>query len=650
MNHQAIKLLEFDKIKSQLKEFAYSAQGKILVEKLMPSVDIRVIEAWMKETTEACAILERSASVPIHSLTDMDTVIGKLGKGISLQPDDLTVILELLREIRKLKRFMSDKEVVAPTVSSYALSLFDLQELSEEIDRCIQNGRVSDKASPQLAKTRKQLAILEDRIKSKLENMLRSASYSRYLQDSVISTRNGRFVIPVKKEYRKQVEGTVMDSSASGSTLFIEPAEICRLQDELNQCKIAEEQEEYRILSQLTGLVEASQRELSINMEVMAHYDFLFAKAKYSRSIDGTPAFFNDRQLIRLTGAKHPLIGKQAVPLDFHIGDTYRTLVITGPNTGGKTVSLKTVGLLALMAQCGLHIPAAPGSEMTVFTDILADIGDGQSIEQSLSTFSSHIRNIISIMACAGRNTLVIIDELGAGTDPGEGMGLAISILEAIHRKGATSIITTHYSEIKSYASQWEGFANGCMEFDIDTLQPLYRLKIGAAGESNAFLIALRLGMSKAVIERAHEYTYKEKKDYDVFHGIAVCRPEKNDAVAIQHAEQLIKTKKAAEVRKTVEQAARESAFKVGDCVFISSMNRTGIICEPEDSKGEVGVMVMRKKLKINRKRLALHIEGKELYPENYDFDIIFESKDNRKKRKILSKRHEEGLTIELEK
>lgn len=650
MNLETMKLLEFDKIKMQLKEYAYSDLGKTLIEKLMPSVDVHIISIWMKETTEACAILNRSASVPIHSLTGVENILGKLGKGTNLQPDDLTVILGLLWETKKLKRFMSDKNVVAPAVSSYAFSMFELEDLSEELDRCIQNGRVSDKASPELAKIRKQLTILEDRIKSRLESMLRSSAYNKYLQDSIISTRNGRFVIPVKKEYRKQVEGNVLDSSASGSTLFIEPAEICRLQDDLNHCKMAEEQEEYRILSQLTGLVEAYHRELSINIEVMAHYDFLFAKAKYSRYIEGNPVGFNNKQLVSLTGAKHPLIGKQAVPLDFHIGDTYRTLVITGPNTGGKTVALKTVGLLALMAQCGLHIPADPDSETAVFTDILADIGDGQSIEQSLSTFSSHIKNIISIMACADKNTLVIIDELGAGTDPGEGMGLAVSILEAIHRQGAASIITTHYSEIKEYAAKWEGFENGCMEFDINTLQPLYRLKIGIAGESNAFLIALRLGMNKAIIERAHEFTYKEKKTYTDYKFAAAQQPAKPDTIMVQHSEQLAKAKKAAAANKSVEQPPKESGFKIGDCVFISSMDRTGIVYELEDSKGEVGVMVMRKKLKINKKRLSLHIDGKELYPDDYDFDIIFETKDNRKKKKVLGKRHVEGLTIEVEK
>ncbi len=650
MNQTTLNTLEFDKIKSLLKAYAVSALGSELIDRLEPSLNINTITAWLNETTEACAVLQISGSVPIHSLKGMENVMGKLDKGITLVPEDLELTHGLLREVGRLKRFMKDKVEAAPTVSSYALSAYELEHLSVEIARCIQNGTVDDKASSELCKTRKRIIILEDRIKSKLEGILRSPAYARYLQDGIISSRNGRYVVPVKKEYRRNLEGEVLDSSSSGSTVFIEPLEVRKLHDELNHCRIEEEKEVYRILSALTLLVEACKREISINMEVMAYYDFLFSKARFSRSLEAHPVSVNTEHKLNIRGARHPLIGKSAIPLDISIGDCYRTLVITGPNTGGKTVALKTIGLLTLMVQSGLHVPAEPDSEFSVFTDILVDIGDGQSIEQSLSTFSSHIRNIIGIIECADENTLVIVDELGAGTDPGEGMGLAIAVLEAAHQRGAVTIATTHYSEIKNYAYSREGFENGCMEFDLETLKPLYRLKVGEPGESNAFLIALRLGMRTDIIERAHEITYKEKKSYGEYRFKEETAPVKNEEMVQRHAEQASKSIKLADDKRKIDKLSKTAGFSVGDCVYISTMDRTGIVCEPEDGKGNLGVMVMHKKLIVNKTRLSLFISSKELYPEEYDLDIVMESKDTRKKKKLMGKRHVENMVIEVKK
>ncbi len=650
MNSTTMTILEFDKIKESLKSYAVSEMGRELIDRLEPSLNISTIASWMNETTEACAILQRNGSVPIHSLNGIDSVINKLGKSTTLLAEEFEIILGLLWEVGKLKRFMHDKSTVAPTVSSYALSAYELKELSDEIDRCIQNGMVADKASSELARIRKRIIILEDRIKSKLDSILRSTAYAKYLQDGIISSRNGRYVIPIKREYRRNVEGEVLDSSASGSTVFIEPSDVRKLHDELSQYKIEEDKEVYRILSMLTNLAESYKKELIVNIQVMSHYDFLFAKGRFSRSLEANPVTINTSHRLDIHGAKHPLIGKSAVPLDISIGDTYRTLVITGPNTGGKTVALKTVGLLTLMVQSGLHVPADPESEFTLFTDILVDIGDGQSIEQSLSTFSSHIRNIISIIECVDSNTLVIVDELGAGTDPGEGMGLAIAVLEETYKKGAITIATTHYSEIKDYAYSKEGFKNGCMEFDLDTLRPLYRLKIGEPGESNAFHIALRLGMRPDIIERAHEFTYKEKKKYKGFKNISFTAPVKNAEVVQKHAEQNDKSIKLTEDRKKYEKISKAASFNIGDCVYISSMDCTGIVCEQEDSKGNLSVMVKSKKLIVNKKRISLYIDSKELYPDDYDFGIITESKDNRKKKKLMGKRHVEGMTIEVKK
>lgn len=650
MNSTTMKILEFDKVKELMKAFTVSAMGSELVDKLEPSLNINSITTWMNETTEACAILQRSGSVPIHSLNGIENIVGKFGKDITLLPEDLDLVLGLLREVGKLKRFMDDKSAVAPVVSSYAFSAYELEELADEISRCIQNGMVCDKSSNELNKIRKTIIILEDRIKGKLEGLLRSSAYSRYLQDAVISSRNGRYVLPIKKEYRRNVPGEVLDSSASGSTVFIEPAEVKRLHDELNHSKVEEDKEVYRILSMLTNLVESYKKEITANIQVMAYYDFLFAKARLSRSLEANPVRVNTVKRIDIRGARHPLIGRSAVPLDINIGDSYRTLVITGPNTGGKTVALKTIGLLTLMVQSGLHVPAEQDSEFAVFTDILADIGDGQSIEQSLSTFSAHIRNIISIIDCADSNTLVIMDELGTGTDPGEGMGIATSVLEEIYKRGAITIATTHYSEIKEYAYTREGFRNGCMEFDLDTLKPLYRLKVGEPGESNAFYIALRLGMRKDIIERAHEITYKEKKLYEEYKPADGTTAVKNIEMVKEHKQQEIKNIKLTEDRKNCEKLARPDSFNIGDCVYISTMGRTGIVCETEDGKGNLAVMVMHKRFIVNRKRLSLYIASNDLYPEEYDLDVVMESKDTRKKRKIMSKHHIEDMVVEVKK
>lgn len=613
---------------------------------------MEVVRGWLQETTEAVAVLSVSSSVPLSAMSELENALRKVEKGIILQPDELYSVKNLLECVKRMKKYMAAMEQKAPVISTYARSMFELGDLYEEIDRCIVNSRVDDRASAELHRIRKKLDIVDDRIRQKLNSILNAASASGYLQEAVVSTRNGRYVIPVKREHRRSIEGSIHDTSSSGSTLFIEPSGIAKLQEELNLLHIAEENEVYRILSFITSMVDSSSRELSINMEALAHYDFIFAKGKFSRSMDMTSVSLNTCGKVKIKGGRHPLIGRSCVPLDFSIGEDYRALVITGPNTGGKTVALKTVGLLSLMVQSGLHVPVEAGSEFAIFTDILADIGDGQSIEQSLSTFSSHVRNISTIIDCASPNTLVIMDEVGAGTDPSEGMGFAVAVLEEVYSKGATMLATTHYCEIKEFAAITPGFKNGCMGFDIHTLKPLFSLKIGQPGESNAFLIALRLGIDAKLIERAHEITYKEKKDY------SKVLPEEGEKLIDQEAvtehEQLMReaekarglAKQADIAQRQVQNNARKH-FSVGDCVNISSMSRTGIVCEPENEKGEIVVMVMKKKLRVNVKRLSIYIEGSKLYPEGYDYDIVMESKENRKKRNLMNRKHVEGVVIE---
>lgn len=650
MNKNALEILEFDKIKENLKAYALSEMAIELIEKLEPYIDLSIIERLQKEVEEGREIINKSSSVPLHSLTGIGLIKVKVGKTGNLMPEELETISGLLREGKRMKRYMLEREEIAPLISSYAYSIFELENLAEEIDRCIYHGRVDDKASSTLSRIRKKISIAEGRIKEKIDTVMRNPKYKAYIQDNIVSMRNGRYVIPVKSQYKANINGAIHDSSSSGSTVFLEPEEIKKAQDELNLLKIQEEKEIYKILSELTLLVEEHWREITINVETMVNYDFIFSKAKYSKAIDGRSVKFNTSNYINIKAAKHPLIGRNAVPLDFTIGDDYKALIITGPNTGGKTVALKTVGLLTIMAQSGLHISVAKDSELAVFIDVLADIGDGQSIEQNLSTFSSHIKNIISIIECADPYTLVIMDEVGAGTDPGEGMGIATAVMEEIYKKGSIIIATTHYSEIKEFAESTKGFKNGCMEFDINTLKPLYKLVIGKAGASNAFLIALRLGMKHNIIEKAHSITYKEIKKYDDYNeSILGTKIVDEDAISnhqnkIDELKRVIKTQEISEKQKAIPR------FKLGDCVYISTMDRTGVVCELENNKGEVGVMVMKKKFKINHKRLSLYIAGDELYPENYDYDIVFESVENRKKNKLMNKKHVEGMTIEIDK
>ncbi len=643
MNNNALKILEYKLIIEELSNYAISEITKERIIKLMPSTDIIKIENNLLETTEARKIVDISSSIPLHSLEGIKDIIHKIEIGGVLNPEELVKIKGLLKDGRKLKRFMKDKDYVAPNVSMYSLSISELKEIEEEIDRCIDRNRVIDGASNSLMKIRRKKYSLEDKIKEKLERLIKSAKYKGKIQDNLITTRNGRYVIPIKAEYKKEIEGTIHDKSSKGNTVFLEPAPIKKLHNELNILEIEEEQESFRILAELSNLVVSYIKEIKMNMDTMLEYDFLLAKGKYSKVLDGMSVKVNEKAYIKIVKGKHPLLGKDAVPLDFEIGKDYNSLVITGPNTGGKTVSLKTVGLLTMMVQTGLHVPVKEGSEFAIYVDILADIGDGQSIQQSLSTFSSHIKNIINILKCADKYSLVIIDELGAGTDPGEGAGLAMAVLEELHRKKATILVTSHYNKVKDFALQKDGFENGCMEFDINSLKPLYKLSIGKSGDSNAFLISLRLGMNKEIIERAHEITYKDKRIYNEFKEV-----NKEKEIRI-HKEKVYEYKKNKERRRKYEQGKIESEFKIGDCVYINTMERTGIVYEEEDSKGEIGVIVMKEKYHINKKRLSIYIEAKELYPEEYDMNIVTKSKDYRKKDKLLSKRHIEGLVIEEE-
>ncbi|WP_309121994.1 DNA mismatch repair protein MutS [Paenibacillus sp.] len=635
MNERTMARLEYMQVVERLTEYTVTYLGKALAEKLQPMTELGAVRSLLAETAEASELLKLGASVPLPSLEGMETVFQLIGTGYVFTEADFGAILTFLTGCGQLRRYMDSKKQQAPRVTSYANSLYDLAEVRREIDRCIRHGRVDDAASGELAKIRKHILIAEDRMKKRLDALM--TKHKSILQEAIVAKRGNRYVLPVKKEHRRLVQGAVLDESASGQTVYIEPAELAALQYELGDLRAEEAREETKVLALLTGLVEDREAELRLNAETVGAYDFLFAKAKYARAIDGVWVEANDAGVVDVRGARHPLLGGGMVPLDFSIGQTYRALIITGPNTGGKTVALKTIGLLTLMVQSGLLVPVAAGSTFAVFRRFSADIGDGQSLEQSLSTFSAHVKMLVETLRTANGSTLVLIDEMASGTDPGEGVGLSIAVLEELYRKGATVVATTHFNEIKRFAAAAPGFENARMEFDTETLEPLYRLRIGEAGHSYAFAIASKLGMPAQVLVRSRELTEGAR------------RRGEDGSAAFEGAIDLpafVPGKTAEQQPKPAASNETEAEFDVGDCVYIPSLDKYGIVYAAADKVGDVGVLVQKERLKLNRKRLKLHISKTELYPDDYDFDIVFDTKENRKKKKLMSKRHVEGLTI----
>lgn len=514
MQERVLKTLEFDKIKAQLMEHVSSSLGRNKVEELVPSTDYNEVVRWQDETDEAAKVYRMRGTIPLDGIYDIGAHVKRSSIGGMLSPIELNHVASTVHASRQMKRFIEEfhEEEAVPILFTLTDSITVLAEVEEEIKMAIdEQGSVLDSASDTLRTLRNQLRRNEAKVREKLESMIRSSNAQKMLSDSIITIRNDRYVIPVKQEYRGNYGGIVHDQSASGQTLFIEPQSVVTLNNELQGIRVKEQQEIDRILTQLTALVAQNEEELLHIVTVLADIDFMFAKAKYAHRLKASKPKINDEGKIVLLKAKHPLIPPEVVVAnDIVLGDTYTSIVITGPNTGGKTVTLKTVGLCTLMAQAGLQIPVLDGSEMGVFKSVYADIGDEQSIEQSLSTFSSHMVNIVSILEKVDHESLVLFDELGAGTDPQEGAALAISILDEVNKRGARVIATTHYPELKAYGYNRESVVNASVEFDIETLSPTYRLLIGVPGRSNAFEISKRLGLKEDVIETARSHVSED--------------------------------------------------------------------------------------------------------------------------------------------
>lgn len=518
MNQKVLKTLEYNKIIDMLTEKADSEPGKRLCRKLLPSTDLEEIVKNQKLTEDALGRLFKVGSTSFGSNSDLNFSIKSLEIGSTLSIVELMKIASMLDNVSRIKTYGKKDREDAPddSLTEYFEQLTPLTQVANEINRCIlAEDEIADDASPKLKSIRRSMLQTNEKVHSQLNSMLAGA-YRTYLQDAVITMRNNRYCIPIKAEYKGQVNGMIHDQSATGSTYFIEPAAVVELNNKIRELELEEKEEIGVILASLSAMAAEHTEELSANQKLMTELDFIFAKAKLAMDMNATTPIFNTDHYINIRKGRHPLLDrKKVVPIDINLGKDFDLLIITGPNTGGKTVSLKTVGLFTLMGQAGLHIPALDRSELSIFSEVYADIGDEQSIEQSLSTFSSHMKSIVHILKHADADSLCLFDELGAGTDPTEGAALAIAILNYLHDRGIRTMATTHYSELKIYALSTSFVENACCEFSVETLQPTYRLLIGIPGKSNAFAISSKLGLSDEIINAAREQIGNEDKSFE---------------------------------------------------------------------------------------------------------------------------------------
>lgn len=601
MNNIAMEKLQYNELKEHVKSHCTSNLGKIMIDKLHPSSHMETVKKRLNETTEGKILLESSV-VPLQGIVHIDNIISKLEKGMILNGEALSNVSSFLRGCRKLKAYMEDNKFYAPVLAGYSNSIEVLEHIEEEINTSIVNDKVSPDASKELKRITRLIENLEIKIENKLNDFLRSSTNKIYIQDFFITKRKEKFTIPIKSSYKNQVSGTVIEISGGGSTVFMEPATVSKYSSELEQLVAEKENEEYQILSFLTGLINDCIRDIKQNAEVVGIYDMIFAKSKFSREISGISPNVNNYGYINIINGRHPMLKHKVVPLNFTIGKDYRTLVITGPNAGGKTVVLKTVGLLTLAVQSGFHIPCESGSEFSVFENVFADIGDDQSIENALSTFSSHVKNIAQIIQDTNKSTLLLFDEIGSGTEPNEGAALAISVLEEVYHKGAITVSTTHYGEIKDYSLNHPDFENAAMLFNSETLEPLFKLIIGESGNSNAFWIAEKMGINKLVVQRAREYISNKEYNFNMISKNKVIQI-KNDEINVD--EEVIN-------------------FDIGDRVYLTEYKESGIVYKPKDKFNNLTIFYKGEFKEINVKQLKLENKARELYPEGYDLNTLF--------------------------
>ena len=633
---QTDKILEFDKVKEKWMELALTEWAKEKIKDTVPIMSENELIARQRETSEARELLEKSGNPPLVSLSGIRECIQTAAKGDCLSISQLEDMEKSLVAVMRLKNYLSRCKQWEISLAYYDEKLDCLDNLKETISMQIRNGRIDDNASKDLKSLRDNIERHERGMREKVDAVIRANKES--LSDNFSTLRNGHICIPVKKEYKYKIKGNVIDKSSTGGTLFIEPSSVGKYYETLQLLRIHEENEEYRILYSLSAMVADYEEILEQNISMIEKLDFIFSKGKLSLEYDGVEPKINTQRYIRIEDGRHPLMApSECVPLQFEIGKSFDGVVITGPNTGGKTVTIKTVALNCMMAQCGLHV-ACKKAEICMNSNFLCDIGDGQNISENLSTFSAHIVNVLEILKKVNRDSLVVMDELGSGTDPTEGMGIAIAILEELQKSGGLFLVTTHYPEVKQYADKKARIENAKMTFDKESLKPLYQLVIGEAGESCAFYIAGKMGMPEEMLKTAMKAAYKKEEiSENLKQVVSKNHLEKRRVSGIQK-------------RKRRNEAAQKALeFQLGDSVLVYPDKKIGIVCKTANEKGVLRVQIADKKIWVNRKRMKLHVTAEKLYPDDYDFSIIFDSVKNRKLRHQMDrgKMIEEQITID---
>ena len=649
MNIESI--LEFNQIKEHLCECAVSDAAKRKALSLEPNRNEVECNLHMSETTQARTLLDSFGTPPLAAMQNLTELLLSVEQGSLLTPEQLLSVASFITTCEQLTRYLKKAEASNLELAFYGRSLIDLTAVKDAILTVIRNNGVDDNASTELKNIRKKIDHTNLKIRQKLEKLL--VSKRSYFTDHFVSIRNGHYVLPVKKEYKHQLKGHLLDVSSTGNTCFIEPDAVASLTEELTMLEIAQDNEIHKILGMLAEQVAAIIPSIRLNMEAMETLDFIFAKGKLSSDLKARSVTLTCDPVIKICNGRHPLLKRETcVPLNFAIGDGIRGVVITGPNTGGKTVALKTVGLLSLMAQCGLHVPVEEGSIFSLHDFYLCDLGDGQSISQNLSTFSAHITNVISILNQTTSESLVLLDELGTGTDPAEGMGIAIAIIQELRRKQCLFVATTHYAEVKEYALHHDDIINARMTFDRETLCPKYQLEIGEAGESCALYIAKRLGFPAHLLATAEAAAYNHRASDHSFH-----LPDDLDSIsadtdsaqsASKKTSNLLRASDCKPANQKHQIVSKRARFQIGDSVIVYPQRVTGLIYQKVNEKGELGVQIKGKKQLISYKRLKLRVSADQLYPENYDFSTIFETVSNRKIKHDMS-RKQTDRTIDYE-